>query len=169
MKTQFVNGVRVRARGAHADKSAEQRVVVAYEGEGFYRLRLPGAADGQFVAHEDDIELTTIGAVLDAGHRERQALLKYWHHEYEQSVGQSYMPFWKMLEETSYDPYADSFLMPDKKRVVTVEYCNQLGSVAPPRGRIVDSFELMRKKRPNGVKSTTADMAGYPWSKPKSK
>ncbi len=129
MKTQFTNGARVRARGSHNAKTTERSTIERYEGEGFYLLNVytsngPGHSEVQTrVVHEDDMELVAVTSVLDAGHRERQALLKFWGQE--NDFG---MPFQEMLLRTSYDPHADAFLMPDKNRVATVEYCSQLGS-----------------------------------------
>lgn len=46
---------------------------------------------------------------LDAGHRERQALLVWWKKNVIDNIA---MPFWKQLEMTEYDHGGDSFVLP---------------------------------------------------------
>jgi hypothetical protein len=59
--------------------------------------------------------------VLDAGHRERQALLAWWK---KNVTDHSFM--WQ-LEQTDYDPRSDAFKIPQTGRIISVTACIQLG------------------------------------------
>lgn len=63
---------------------------------------------------------------MNAGHRERAALLLYWNREVDAGriVGLQ-MPFWKYIETVRYDARYDHFILPDAV-VVTVATCNQI-------------------------------------------
>jgi len=67
--------------------------------------------------------------VLDAGHRERQALLRLWDSLPTSRVSRlatdDYMPFWLYLSKVDYDPVTDTFTLPDGTKK-TVEECNNL-------------------------------------------
>jgi hypothetical protein len=63
--------------------------------------------------------------VMDAGHRERKALLGVWDSEPWKC------PFWKWLEDVMYDPDRDEFIWPDG-RVVTVQEAMQRGTGREP-------------------------------------
>jgi hypothetical protein len=65
-------------------------------------------------------------AVLNAGHRERQALLAWWKKNVTDNIA---MPYWKQLEKTEYDAISDCFFLP-QGGVTTVTECIQLeGSI----------------------------------------
>ncbi len=63
--------------------------------------------------------------VLNAGHRERQALLAFWSKKVDEGMSNIQMPFWRYLEVVKYDARNDDFVLPDGERV-TVQACNQL-------------------------------------------
>lgn len=67
--------------------------------------------------------------VLNAGHRERQALLRLWDSlpcsEPRQIIGVEHIPFWRYLSLVDYDPKTDTFTLPDGSKK-TVEECNNL-------------------------------------------
>jgi hypothetical protein len=62
---------------------------------------------------------------LDAGLRERQALMAYWDKNTVSQLTGPRTPFWRYLQLVDYDPVTDSFRLPEGE-IVTVETCNQL-------------------------------------------
>lgn len=70
--------------------------------------------------------------VLNAGHRERQALLKFHDHAFPiKRVNDrpvfplGYVPFWKYMSLVDYNPITDAFTLPDGT-TISVEECNNL-------------------------------------------
>jgi hypothetical protein len=59
--------------------------------------------------------------VLDSGHRERQALLRWWDVVSDEDVAagtRSVPPFWRTLEVATYDPILDAILWRDEVKTI---------------------------------------------------
>jgi hypothetical protein len=67
--------------------------------------------------------------VKDAGHRERQALLKWW------DATECKIPCWKLLGEVQYDAHLDALIFPDGTEI-TIQAINELeGGYGTLRGK----------------------------------